>query len=242
MNTKPKQILFADGSKRILFADGRAAAGDHAVLDPDDLPALAALSRATYSFTDTATYRTQTGYRGVFACPLMDATALEAVGALLKKVMNPEIRGVSDGTISMKPYLYIYTDKTYQFLAKDTVEMLQQLYSKVRGLPEVVDADEFAATNGRTESVGPKNYTVRIDYHVPFDRKKWEERHKMEAETLERDSKAAQVKAEAARIAAEAEQAEQKARLMKTARLGVLAAVVLAAAGLVLRIVKKGKG
>jgi len=236
-----KQILFADGRKHILYADGRAAAGEYAVLGPEDLPALAALSRLSYKFSDTATYGGRKGYRARYKAAGLDGTAKDAAAKLLKKAM-PEIRGVEVNLSAGGPYWDIYTDTSYQFLARDTVEVLQQLYGRVNGLPKVVDADEYEPTNGQTVSAGPKNYTVRMDYRVPFDREAWKRRHAEAAKVLTDDSEAARKKAEALRVQAEADQAAQKAKLMKAARVAVVAAVGLAAVALVLRMAKNRKG
>ena len=106
-------------------------------------------------------------------------------------------------------------------------------------MPQKVDDDEFEATDGRIVTVEPKNYTVRIDYRIPFDRAAWEKRHKDKAEVDTIDAAAASATAEAARKAAEASQAEQRAKLLKAARIGVTAAVVLLIVFLVVVIAKK---
>ena len=109
----------------------------------------------------------------------------------------------------------------------------------VAGLPPAVDGDEYEADNGLTVFVRPKNYTPRIEYRVPFDRAAWQQRHQTTAEVKTIDARANADQAEADRLAALADQAGQKARLLKVARIAAVAAVILLVVILLAVILKK---
>ena len=230
-----KQTLFATGS--LMGADGRAKT-DVAILTPDDKTALELVSKLSYVYSRKCTYHMHDAYEVCFKVPGFDWEKRKKVFTLCKNVMR-EFQGFYHDDRGTENEILFYTDSTYQFLAKDTVEHLQVLFAKISGMPQKVDDDEFEATDGRIVTVEPKNYTVRIDYRIPFDRAAWEKRHKNKAEVDTIDAAAASATAEAARKAAEASQAEQRAKLLKAARIGVTAAVVLLIVFLVVVIAKK---
>lgn len=224
-----KQTLFATGTT--LRADGTKPI----TLTPADLPVLALLPQLSYKDSGECTYNSRDAYRCRYKCPDLSIADRKKIGILCMRLM-PEIVGYDTNYFG---YFCLYNDTTYKFLARDTVGLLQQLHPMVAGLPPAVDGDEYEADNGLTVSVGPKNYTPRIEYRVPFDRAAWQQRHQTTAEVKTIDAQAEAEQAEADRLAALADQAGQKARLLKVARIAAVAAVILLVVILLAVILKK---
>ncbi len=224
-----KQTLFATGTT--LRADGT----NPITLTPADLPVLALLPQLSYKDSGDCTYNSRDAYRCRYRCPDLSIADRKKIGILCTRLM-PEIVGYDTNYLG---YFCLYNDTTYQFLARDTVGLLQQLHPMVAGLPPAVDGDEYQAANGLTVSVGPKNYTPRIEYRVPFDRAAWQQRHQTTAQVNTTDAQAEAEQANAALQKAQATQAQQKAKLLKTARIAAVAALVLLVAILTTVILKK---
>lgn len=224
-----KQTLFATGTT--LRADGT----NPITLTPADLPVLALIPQLSYKDSGDCTYNSRDAFRCRYKCPDLSIADRKKIGILCMRLM-PEIVGYDTNYFG---YFCLYNDTTYKFLARDTVGLLQQLHPMVAGLPPAVDGDEYEADNGLTVFVGPKNYTPRIEYRVPFDRAAWQQRHQTTAEVKTIDARANADQAEADRLAALADQAGQKARLLKVARIAAVAAVILLVVILLAVILKK---
>lgn len=224
-----KQTLFATGTT--LRADG-----DYVVLGPDDKDALALTVQVSKSQSPEGHYNGRDAFKVRLRANGLSYYNKEKVAKLLQKIMPHQIMGWEDGS---NDYFYVYSDRTYQFLVTDTLALCQELYGKIAALPPAVDADEYQATDGLTTSVGPVNYTPVIHYHVPFDLPAWQQRHQTTAQINTIDAQADADRAEADRLAALADQARQKARLLLVARIAAIAAVILLVVILLAVILKK---
>ena len=224
-----KQTLFATGATNL-------AEGNHVVLTPDDKPALALTTQVSKSQSPEGRYNGRDAFKVRLRANGLSYYDKEKVAKLLQKIMPHQIMGWEDGS---NDYFYVYSDRTYQFLVTDNLALCQELYGKIAALPPAVDADEDQATDGLTESVGPANYTPVIQYHVPFDHAAWQARHRQNAEIQTIDAQADADRAEADRLAALADQARQKARLLLVARIATIAAVILLVVILLAVILKK---
>lgn len=222
-----KQTLFATGTT--LRADG-----DTVTLTPADKPALALATRLTYKWYDKSSYAGRKGYRCRFLADLSH-DEMKALTDLCMKISPGKIRGFEfSGT-----YYDLYTDSTYEMHARDLIEQLADLYRQVYGLPDSVDDDKFKETNGQTVPIPPKNYVPPLCYHVPFNLDAWQQRHQTTAQTNTLDAQADADRAQADRLAALADQARQKARLLLVARIAAIAAVILLVVILLAVILKK---
>ncbi len=224
-----KQTLFATGTT--LRADG-----NYVVLGPDDKDALALTVQVSKSQSPKGHYNGRDAFKVRLKAHGLSFDQKAEVYRLLKKIMPNQIMGWEDGT---EGFFFIYSDRTYQFLVTDTLALCQELYGKIAELPRVVDADEFQATDGLTTSVGPVNYTPVIHYHVPFNLDAWQQRHQTTAQINTIDAQAEADRAEADRLAALADQARQKARLLLVARIAAIASVILLVVILLAVILKK---
>lgn len=206
-------------------------------LTPADLPALATASRLVRDYSDRRRYGNQEGYRSVFRAEGVSDDEMNQLVALCKRV-HPEVRGWERNS-GARSYVSIYADNTYQYLITEMMERLNTLYSTVAGLPDKVDDDQYRLSGGRVEEVEPYDFCPRLVYTIPFDTAAWEARHRKDAEIQTTDAEAKQKTAEADRVDAEARQADQKAKLMRTLRLGLLLAVVAVVVLLIVKLIKK---
>lgn len=226
-----KQTLFATGTT--LRADG-----DTVTLTPADKPALALATRLTYKWYDDSSFAGRKGYRCRFKTDL-SPDQMETLTALCMRISPGKIRGFDFNTSSGGPYYDLYTDSTFEMHARDLIGQLADLYRQVSDLPDSVDDDKFKETNGQTATVPPKNYVPPLCYHVPFNLDAWQQRHQTTAQVNTIDAHADADRAEADRLAALADQARQKARLLLVARIAAIAAVILLVIILLAVILKK---
>ena len=223
-------------NKQTLFATGGTHRADGAVaLTPADKGVLELATRLTYRFSDSARYDGRKGYRARFEPKNLTLDQMRSLAALCMQV-SPMVRGF----YRVQGYYFdLYTDSTYQFHAKELVEHLSRLYSQVRGLPDMVDDDQYLPTAGRVVSVPAEHHVPSLDYIIPFDRAAWEARHRQQAEVDTADAEAKRKQAEADQAEADAQRTAQKARLMKTLRVALVALAIATVVVILALIIKK---
>lgn len=223
-------------NKQILFATGTATrrADGVVVLTPDDKAAMSIATIVSKKQSDTNVYFKGRRYNSTtqHANGITQAQA-DALGALCRRFPEVEDYELSNG------YFVLYFSNVYKFYGAELLDMLRKLYGQVSGLPSKVDADQFEPTDGQTVSVSASNFSLRIDYTIPFDRAAWEARHKKNAEVDTADAEAKRKQAEADHAEADAQRAAQKAKLMKTLRITLVALAIVTVVVVLALIIKK---
>lgn len=224
-----KQILFATGGTH--FAEGRVA-----TLTPADKGVLAVSSILVKDHTESKMkkHNGRLSYWAVFNPKGVGPDDQRAFGRLCKR-LSPE---VEDCSCNINSFV-LYTTNSYRFYGADMVEAMRKLYAEVAGLPDKVDDDQYLSTNGRVVSVPVANTSMRLEYTIPFDHAAWEARHKKNAEVDTTDAEAKKKQAEADQAEADAQRAAQKAKLMKTLRISLVALAIVTVVVVLALIIKK---
>lgn len=222
---KKKQILFATGT-----------AGQTALLTPADRGVLAVASELSKHHTESRMkkYNGRDLYWAYFSRKNLTDPQLNAFGSLCQRI-SPAVEYYG----FRNDYFVLYTSTAYRFYGAELVEALKKLNSQVAGLPATVSDDQYRATDGRTISVRLANVALTLSYTIPFDEAAWQLRHQTDAEVQTVDAAAKLKQAEADQSAATAKQAEQKAGLMKTLRVALVAAMGAASLVVLAKIFKK---
>lgn len=226
-------------NKQILFATGGTHRADGViVLTPEDKPVLALVSRLKKKHTESKQHKTKGrdtwdyyAWRGGLSIKECDR-----IGDFLKTRI-PEVYDYGYHNYLNGETMRISSTHTYRFYSAELVDALQKLYTQVASLPSKVDDDQYQATDGRILSVA-NNY-LRLQYTIPFDHAAWEARHKKNAEVDTADAEAKRKQAEADQAEADAQRAAQKARLMKTLRVALVALAIATVVVVLALIIKK---
>ena len=222
-------------NKQILFATGGTHRADGVVvLTPDDKAAMSIATIVSKKHSDTNVYFKGRRYNSTtqHANGITQAQA-DALGALCRRFPEVEDYELSNG------YFVLYFSNGYKFYGAELLDLLRKLYGQVSGLPSTVSDDQYRATDGRTISVRLANVALTLNYTIPFDEAAWQLRHQTEAEVQTADAEAKRKQAEADHAEADAQRAAQKAKLMKTLRIALVALASATVVVILALIIKK---
>ncbi len=228
-------------NKQILFASGPTHRADGVVLlTPDDRPLLALVARLQKKHTESKQHKTKgrdTWDYYAWRAGLSIQECDQIASFLQTRI--PNVHDCGYYNFLNGEAMRISTTHSYRFYAAEVIDALQNLYTQVEGLPSKVDDDQFQPTDGQTLSVKVPNASLRIDYKIPFDHAAWEARHKKNAEVDTTDAEAKKKQAEADQAEADAQRAAQKAKLMKTLRISLVALAIVTVVVVLALIIKK---